>query len=58
MSTFPWSRHGVESLREKHPDQPWVLKPHPGMRSSVVKNGVMAEEEYGDYLSLGRGSSW
>lgn len=51
MSTFPWSRTGIADLRAEHPSLRWMLKPHPGMRSSVVRNKVMSAEEYDEYLA-------
>jgi len=51
MSSFAWSKEAIDRLRSRHSDRRWVLKPHPGMRSSVIRNGVMDTAEYDEYLA-------
>jgi hypothetical protein len=49
MSTFRWSGPRMLELARTEPGLQWVYKPHPTLKHSVAKNGVMTKEEYRDY---------
>jgi hypothetical protein len=49
MSTFRWSGRRLLDLARNEPGLQWVYKPHPTLKHSVVKNGVMTRAEYRDY---------
>ena len=49
MSTFRWTGRAMLDLAREHQDIQWVYKPHPTLKYSVVKNGVMTRDEYRAY---------
>jgi hypothetical protein len=49
MSTFRWSGQRLLDLARTEPGLQWVYKPHPTLKHSVVKNGVMTRQQYQDY---------
>ena len=49
MSTFPWTHDVMLRAALEDEDVQWVYKPHPTLRFSVEKNGVMTAAEYEAY---------
>ncbi|QTF91293.1 CDP-glycerol glycerophosphotransferase family protein [Halomonas sp. BM-2019] len=50
-ATFAWSGEKVLELAERTPQINWVFKPHPRLKYSLVKAGVMDVEAVGHYYS-------
>ncbi len=48
FSTFPKTYQIVRELAN-FPETVWVFKPHPMLRQSILKSGLMNEEEMNDY---------
>ena len=49
FSTFEWSGRVILDYARKHPEIRWVFKPHPLLRTHLVKTGTMTESEVADY---------
>lgn len=49
FSTFEWSGRAMLEYARRHPEFRWVFKPHPLLRSYLVKTGTMTERETEDY---------
>jgi hypothetical protein len=49
MSTFRWTGQRLLDLARSEPGLQWVYKPHPTLKHSVVKNGVMTRSQYQEY---------
>lgn len=49
FSTFGWSGRAMLEYAKRHPEFRWVFKPHPLLRSHLVKTGTMTEREAEDY---------
>ncbi len=45
IGTFPWSGRAVLEYAKAHPEQKWLFKPHPKLRSRLVEIGFMTEAE-------------
>jgi len=50
MATFRWSGQAMISLRREAKNVDWIYKPHPTLGFSVVRNKVMAGEQYEAYV--------
>lgn len=49
-STFLWSGYLMLSYAKTHPEMNWVFKPHPGLRRTLVDQGLMTIEQVTDYF--------
>lgn len=49
-STFENTSEQLFTLLADYPDIHWVLRPHQGLRSQVIKSGFMSVEEIDDYV--------
>lgn len=49
FSTFDWSGRAMLDYAKRHPEFRWVFKPHPLLRSFLVKTETMTEEEASGY---------
>jgi hypothetical protein len=54
LATFRWSGTAVAELANRHRDVDWVFKPHPLLRHSLVRSGVMNEREVQAYFDYWR----
>ena len=51
VSTFLWSGYVVLEYAKSHPEINWVFKPHPVLKSMLLKSGVMSTDEVEQYYN-------
>jgi len=49
LSTFDWSGQYLLDFARSHKELNWVFKPHPLLRSQVIRDGIMTENEIDSY---------
>lgn len=50
-STFLWTGRAMLEYAKAHPEIKWVFKPHPTLRHTLLRCGVMTEDELVQYWS-------
>lgn len=48
-ATFVWNGREILTYAKEHPEIKWVFKPHPGLKTALIKSGFMTEREVEDY---------
>jgi hypothetical protein len=49
LSTFDWNGRYLLDFARSHKELNWVFKPHPLLKNSIVRNGIMTEDEVSGY---------
>lgn len=50
IGTFPWNGREILAYAEAHLEVKWVFKPHPLLRRTLIRSGVMTQEEVESYF--------
>ena len=50
-STFLWSGNVILEYAKFHPEIKWIFKPHPVLKSMLIKSGVMSVDEVEGYYN-------
>lgn len=50
-STFQHNGREILAYAQKHPEINWFFKPHPTLKSSLIRTGLMSEKEVNDYYA-------
>jgi len=49
LATFAWNGKRLLQMAKDNPHTEWIFKPHPVFRKTVIRDGIMTEEETSEY---------